>query len=451
MSFACQSARVLALVSFAAIAHADITWEVTFEAAMARAAAENRVVFLAVNMDGERANDVLAEDTYGEKSIGLLAGSTVNIVASQFDHGSGRKPCSRFGSITCEQHRRVEADARKTVLKAGADGRVVAPQHLFLTPKGDVILSVPYAIGRGELEWCFVTAIRKLVPESTIAMPSGARAPGRLIMEGVVSGEAAIRPLDEAELEAVLRELKRGFGALSSQTGFHRLLVTDDPDAVKYARTELTTGYYSQMAETLKRTVRRIGSSSPPAFWEAMAPLLESKSEDVRSEAAVALEQLAAKDSLRAIKGALAREKSAFVRKNLVRALGTAGAGNAGVRKRLLKIARSPKEPLARTSALIGLGAHAGDRSALEVLEAALESGSAEERQAVALGLAFARRVERREMLVAAAGREQDAEVKAVLARALSVLDGKNLDVLAADFRDVAHDRIPRGRFFGVR
>ena len=71
-----KSAFALALVAFAAVAHADIEWEATYAAAMKRAAAENRVVFLAVNMNGERANDVLAKRTYGEKSIVLLAGST---------------------------------------------------------------------------------------------------------------------------------------------------------------------------------------------------------------------------------------------------------------------------------------------------------------------------------------------------------------------------------------
>ncbi|MDP6384773.1 MAG: hypothetical protein QGI93_01120, partial [Planctomycetota bacterium] len=74
-----------------------IEWQASYELALTKAKAENKVVFVAVNMDGERANERMVREVYRDKVITKLAGETINLVSSNNTHGSG-KTCSRFGS-----------------------------------------------------------------------------------------------------------------------------------------------------------------------------------------------------------------------------------------------------------------------------------------------------------------------------------------------------------------
>ena len=104
-----------------------IPWEADWAAARDRARTENRVVFLAVNMDGERANDRLAKEVYREKAVVALAERTVPLVASAFAHGRG--VCPRFGGLRCAEHQQVDIRARDEVLQPDADGFVVAPHQ----------------------------------------------------------------------------------------------------------------------------------------------------------------------------------------------------------------------------------------------------------------------------------------------------------------------------------
>ena len=55
------TALVTSLLAATNTAGADIPWEGDWAVANERSTKENRVLFLAVNMDGERANDRLAE------------------------------------------------------------------------------------------------------------------------------------------------------------------------------------------------------------------------------------------------------------------------------------------------------------------------------------------------------------------------------------------------------
>ena len=74
----------LVLVGFPA-GHAgvgDITWQTSYEGAFEAAATDEKIVFVAVNMDGERANDRMLAKVYTDKRIRLLAKRTVNLIAS---------------------------------------------------------------------------------------------------------------------------------------------------------------------------------------------------------------------------------------------------------------------------------------------------------------------------------------------------------------------------------
>src|SRR5262245_44664465 len=97
----------IALVPVALAARAldaEIAWETSLDKALESAKSSHRVVFLAVNMDNEGANDRLAKNVYTDKEIVQLSTSTVNAVASAATHPGGDKSCPRFHGLLCDQH-----------------------------------------------------------------------------------------------------------------------------------------------------------------------------------------------------------------------------------------------------------------------------------------------------------------------------------------------------------
>lgn len=435
---------------------AAIAWDKDWDAAFARAAAERKVVFLAVNMDGERANDALAEKTYLDERVVDLAARTVNLLASRFEHGG--KACARFDGLSCAEHQRVDVTARAQVLKAGLDGQVVAPQHVWLDGSGKVLLSVAYQVSAEELVWCFVTALRRVDPEGAPALPGWARAPRRAVVDGVAGGET-VRPLTDKELEETLDALNkaglgRDRGALVAS-----LLATDHPDAIEAVAKELSGanvrggGRSADALEGLqalrRALVHRVGVISPPSFWEAIVDGLEDDDPRMRIETAVALEQLGAEGALKTVRKALGAEKDPRALQDLVRALGACGRADGGARKRLLQLAKD-KDAGLRRNALFALGMHAGEKDVAAVLEAAFTAPDGEDAQAALLGLAAAAAADWVERIgKAALAKDVAAETAALARRTAAVLKGEaSLAGLGEDVVRVCGDTIRRERFF---
>lgn len=374
---------------------ASLTWDREWHAAFARATAEKKPVMLAVNMDGERANDQLAAKSYRDERLIEIAGQTVNLLASRFDHGG--KSCARFEGLSCIEHQKVDVAAREKVLPAGLDGQVIAPQHVWLDGAGKVLLSVAYQVSVEELVWCSVTAVQRLTPEAGLKMPSWARPPRRLVVDGV-GGAGAVRPLSEEELERTLDDLnKAGLGRNRVEL-ITSLLATDHPDAIDAVAKELSSanvrggrdaGALEFLQAARRALVRRIGVISPPSYWEAVVDSLEDDDVAMRIEAAVALEQLAAPEALKAVRKALGAEKDARAAQDLLRALGACGKEDSGARKKLLQHAKD-KDAGMRRNALFALGAHAGEKEAASALEAAFGAADPVDAQAALLGLAAA-------------------------------------------------------------
>ncbi len=430
---------------------AAIAWMGDWDAAFAQAKAEGKPVFLAVNMDGERANDRMAEEVYHDRGVAALTAQCVCLIASRFEHAPAAKLCPRFGSISCAAHRSVDQRARDTVLQPAADGSVIAPQHLFLSPEGKVLMSVPYGISTAQLSWCLATAIRRVNPDSGVSMPARARPPRRLIMDGVAGPGAASasRPLDDAELARTIRLLRSGVRGQERIDGFFRILSTDSPDAVDFLAQELRSGFFSRRSDLKLRLLRAVGRFSPPAFWQAIADSLKDASEEVRLQTAVALEELGAPESVKRIRASYSKEKSAFVRKDLLRALGTAGAADRRARSTLLKAAKNAKEPMLQRNAILALGPHLGDKATDKLVHALLEGDDSSLASCAALAIAFARAEGWEEALKAASALREDPEA-ALLQRVMEVLEGGNLSLLADDFTRLGGDRLRRERFFGV-
>lgn len=426
-----------------------ITWETHYASALGVARTDMRVIFLAVNMDGERANDYLAEETYFDEEIVALSKRSLNLVASAFMHGRSGGKCSRFPGVQCKEHQEIEKDARKSVIRETSEGKVIAPQHIFLDHKGDIILSVAYLVSREELLWCFHTALSKGDPNYKGNLPENARPPHRLIMGKVYEpepGEKVSRPLNAEELKELMREVRAGFGIGSERDkAFLQIISTDHRDAIEFAETTIKGQWTNELKA---RDLAVIGEYSPQSFWTVANAFIKDRDPQVRNAAAIALEQIAAPKSARVIVGAMKKEKDPKLKKNWIRALGTAGAQDKNARKVLLKIAEGDKDPLLQINAMIALAGHLGDEKVKTFMESALANESWSIRLAAACSIAFGRAVEFLPQLQKSSKTESHPKAKEVMELAQKVLEGGNLDKLAPHLVKIAEDQLPRPRFF---
>ena len=70
------------------VAQSAIAWTPSFPRAIEKARAENKPIFVAIYMDGERANDEMANDVYKESALLELSKQTVYLFCSKDDHGA---------------------------------------------------------------------------------------------------------------------------------------------------------------------------------------------------------------------------------------------------------------------------------------------------------------------------------------------------------------------------
>jgi hypothetical protein len=429
----------------------SISWQTDLTVAQKLAQEQNKIVFVAINMDNEAANDRMAKSMYTDKSIVKLSERTVNVIASRFEHGKGA--CKRFSGIACADHIQMDTQVRSGVIKATPDTNIVAPQHIFLSSSGEILLSVPYEVTVRQLQWCFVTAINKANPEAKLAMPTGAKAPRRLVMDGVMqggSGDFTVAPLSRMEIISAIKYIRSGAKRDQRVDAIVSMIATDDPIAIDFLIVELGDVKLQRRPEQLERLLVAMGAVSPANYWTTIEKLLRSNTDSLRNMAAITMEQLAAPKSVKVLKSAYLKEEMRSIKKNMLRAMGVAGAEHSGTRSLLLKAVKNvDKESLLANNALLVLGLHATDKKALAALNDALIGENKTMLQAAALGLAFARVTEQISSVKAVIESETDAETKAVLERCLQVLEGGNLSLIAKDYARIGQDKIARPRFFG--
>lgn len=469
----------LALLTVASVRPAtEIVWQPSFEKTLEKAAAEKKVVFLAVNMDGEKANERMLEKVYTDKAIVELSQATLNLVASAAEHAGPEKTCPRFHGLYCLDHRKTDTAARKELLKADDQGMVIAPQHVWLGVDGKVLLSVPYEVTVNELVWCFVTAQQKLDPANKVAMPPNARMPKRVVIGGVydpmsVAGGSA-QPLTKKELAELLKELKKGtLKGEERLVAVRRVLTSDDPEALDFVQDEMRSGGAGggrggggggggrgggggggllgrDGGEAKhKLMLHAIGIVSPPAYWELVSQSIDDHDVEVRTEAIVALEQLAAPESVKALQAALQKEEDPAVQKELLRALGSCGASDGRVQAMLVKRAKSDKNELLRWNALIALGSCDPTPEVRETLDGALAKGTPKERAAAACAVAMSRDETWIPKVEAAAKDTKDELLAKAAKAAIDVLKGGELKKIREPMSKVGQDKVQRERLFG--
>ncbi|MGB0331850.1 MAG: HEAT repeat domain-containing protein [Planctomycetota bacterium] len=477
--------RSLALLAVSAAAPllpvrvADIQWAPSFDEALEVAASEEKVIFIAVNMDGERANDQMAEKVYKERDIQELAAETVNLIASAGRHRKSGK-CPRFGCVSCEQHRFVDIAVREQVLKPSATGAVIAPQHVFCEPDGSVILSVPYGISASELEWCFyeATAIQGGVELADRSHPG--RRPRRLIVGDVAQLGGGNGPVTRDEALELIATLKKGGNGGEQREMIRRLATSDEPEAREYVLSALRSGGGGARGggggrggrgggrggnsdRERGQLLRWIGEQSPASYWEVCIEFADSGADEVKREAIVALEQLGAEDSLAVLMKALRRSRSEPKRqKNVLRAIGSVARDDRKARAALLKASVDRKQPLIRANALLGLGWLDADEGVSERLKAAAlpavhgglakvdeEEVTAEERLAAVVAMGISRHSEWKPLLEELAAAGEEPALKDAAQASLGVLEGRPYAGLRSFLETAGSDEIPRERLFG--
>jgi hypothetical protein len=454
-----------------------VVWTKDLSIARAQSKAESKVIMIAINMDGERANDELVTDHYRDATLGKLAQHTINLFASATDHGRSSS-CNRARGLACTDHLQLDRQVREQVLKVTPDTWVVAPQHLFVGPDGKLISAVPYAVTKGELEWVWFDAIQRLQPGFQWKLSSAARAPMRL-RYGDGQATAGVRPPSDEEVKQLIEDLRRG--AVGGNTGggaggrggrggnFMRMLENLDvilrsplEDARDYGKEVLQfmgrdfgglggfggggrggggrggagggdgggdggegggfNGFGGGGNDRLAGGLRMIGERSPAEWWEVVEPYLTDNKEAVREAAAEALEHLRAKEALPALRSALQKEKVARIKGRLLRAMAASAPDQKAVSAQVQKSTKIEKEEDARMHAAVAAALVDDGGVAEKTLSGALADKASRVRSGAAYGMAIRRDVALIPSLEAAHGAESDPETKRWMDAALVIL-----------------------------
>lgn len=435
----------LALLLCAAPA-AKITWAPSYQEALDLAAQEGRVIFVAVHMPGERGNERMAKSVYTEKHVTKFAESTVNLIGISMDDYRAHGSRIALGKLDEEQLTNLSRDINKHVLKPSSDGSVVAPQHVFLDSKGAVLLSVPWEVTAGELEWCFATALSSLDPEHPVRPSARARAPRRLLVGRVLEPRGNQgTPATLEEVREIMRLTRKGGNIDDNWDLMLRVMTADEKDARSFISLELRGAWSG-----LERILHAIALASPASWWEVVAEFNRNDSETVREEVAACLEQLATPDSLKSIKTALSKEKDERLKGNWLRAYASAGADDVKVRKAVFKAVDRTEHVVGRANAILAMGYLTPDEELDQRLTALLtddETGP-EQRTAAICAMALTRRASWAATLtpLSTEGPLQD-----VAQAALQVLEQGDLTPLRAFIISACEDVVDRERLFGRR
>lgn len=126
----------------------QITFQRTWEDAVALSKESNRPILACINMDGEIASEHYAGIRYRMPEIAALYEPYVCVIASVYRHtprdydDEGRRIlCPRFGSVTCGEHIAIEPILYEKYL----DGNRVAPRHIMIELDGSETYDVYYA------------------------------------------------------------------------------------------------------------------------------------------------------------------------------------------------------------------------------------------------------------------------------------------------------------------
>lgn len=427
-----------------------IDWKPSLDAALADAKARNVPILIAVNMDGERANDEMVNVHYKNARIVDLAKRLACLFASVEDH-AGDKACTRCGGpVTCTEHQTIEKAVRAKYLKAAVGGAYVAPEHVILKPDGTILLSVPYRVSVGELEWCLVSAIRTIDPAFEWKLAEDAKPPRRLVNGGVAESEltTSLKPPTKKEVDEILDELHKSKKWFDKLDLLAKLMRSSDKRAIEFFESFMS-GKFPNREEGITQLLRSIGSTSPPEYAPLVQPFLDDDRAPVRCEAIVALELLANPKALPSLTKAWKKEKDPAFQKHLIRAVAACGPKDPATEKLVLEQIDGATDPVVATNAMLACEYLSNKQKAVGAAERGLSHPKVPGvRLAAAYVLALHLDPGKKPLIESAAAVESVAKIKEGLTLAVEVFNGtKSPRDLEKLVEQVAEIGIPRQRY----
>ncbi len=268
-----------------------VTWQRTWEDAIAISKETQRPILVCINMDGEIASEHYAGIRYRQPEIAALYEPYVCVIASvyrhtprDYDEQGHRIPCPRFGGVTCGEHIAMES----VVFEKFCDGKRIAPRHIMVELDGSETYDVYF---RNDTASVFETitegiANRPAPPAPVVRgdRPVLERVPSRDVTDrNAVEAayrdgtpeqrqallDAAIKQGPDAQLE-LLRLALFGMNVDQSRDARKVLATATNPDAVPLVADALRVPMDATDRDALLSTLKRLGESSPVARYLAV-------------------------------------------------------------------------------------------------------------------------------------------------------------------------------------
>lgn len=317
-------------------------WAESIETALADGKKRNVAVLVALNIDNERGNDNMVRSVYRSKVFTDAAKKCVVAIASLYEHDETKHPvtgepvCSRFGTISCAEHKALEKIIRVDWLKA--EGQMIdSPKHFFLAPDGRILFRRTWTMSANQLAGLMKLA-NKYCDAETLAKWD--------TLEGRLS--RAVDPL-QAMREIALKDL----------------LDENDP---KIDARLAEAARKTKDLDTRMDIVGALAVSEDATRRGIAYGFLTDKDAKTRVRTAYLLEKRKDANAVPTLLTRAGKEKDAKVRAGLYRALGACGGGDKKVRDALLKFARKKKDEAA-PHAIIGLAGWGEDAAVFKALQ----------------------------------------------------------------------------------
>jgi HEAT repeat protein len=309
---------------------ARIVWETDFDAALARAAAEKKPLFVAFLMDDEPANDQTIKEHYTDAEIVDLTRRFVCLVCCMGEHRSDDGNCAKFPGITCAHHNAIEKQARSRWLVGDL---VCTPQHVFCDSKGDVVLRRVYMISKETLAKCLAMTVKATGGDIT-----GLR-PGALVDEEKQKVDGWLTDLGSNNLE-VREQALRSLGSSDDARALPAVLRQCAPSADDATR------------------VAAIGALARKGNYEAVKPLtamLKEAKAPILIRVAQSLDTIQMPEAVPALLASCKKERRDRVLGVLLRATARSQGSNVEVRELCLRTLKNASAQL-EGSVMVALG-----------------------------------------------------------------------------------------------
>jgi hypothetical protein len=266
-----------------------LTFQRTWDDAVAVSKESGRPILVCINMDGEIASEHYAGVRYRDPEIAAIYEPYVCVIASVYRHvprdhdDEGRRIlCPRFGSVTCGEHIAIEP----TIYEKFCDGQRIAPRHVMVDLDGKEVYDVFYAndtasvfeaIQGGVQGWPAPTPVVR--GDRPIVDRVGSRdVRDRTAVEAAYDGgdaalrklllEAAIANPGSAPLD-LLRQAVFGLDPDLSRLAREALAKSDAVGAVTLISDSLRVPMDAPERDALIAALKRMGEGSPLAWWLA--------------------------------------------------------------------------------------------------------------------------------------------------------------------------------------